>query len=337
LFAAKDARTGKPERRADAERILETFRMLRRETQATNNDPAMAVLEAQLARVDGDLEHAAWLFSRAVREARTRDLTPIVAYASEERANMLREAGDDDEATLFYREAVIAYRRWAHMTKVLELEQAHPPCGRASWRAATMRGGRCARGGGSDGGGHGRRHHDGADGERPARPGDGAQGIAGHQHAAARLGGGARGADRDREERGRGAGVFVLRAANGVETVYGEVHGGAYRDINVPLDQFAALPKSVVRVVRRTGRPLVVADAMSDPGHAGDPFVVETRGRSIAGIPIRRKGEVTGFVVLENRMVAGAFSPQLVSLTHALWRSAISLDNASLYRTWRTG
>src|SRR5262249_20698074 len=62
LFAAKDMRAGQPERRADAERVLGTLRMLRRETQATNNDAAIAVLEAQLARADGDHARAAGLF-----------------------------------------------------------------------------------------------------------------------------------------------------------------------------------------------------------------------------------------------------------------------------------
>ena len=86
-------------------------------------------------------------------------------------------------------------------------------------------------------------------------------------------------------------------------------------------------------MVRRTGRPLVVADAASDVAYAADPFVVSNRSRSIAGVPVRRKGEVMGFVVLENRMVAGAFTPQLVSLTQALvTQAAISLDNASLYK-----
>jgi signal transduction histidine kinase len=85
-------------------------------------------------------------------------------------------------------------------------------------------------------------------------------------------------------------------------------------------------------VVRRTGRPLVIADASSDPGHAADPFVVAARCRSIAAIPIRRKDAVTGLVVLENRMIAGAFTPQLVGLTQALVaQAAISLDNAILY------
>ena len=338
LFAAKDVRAGVPGRRAEAERILEIFRMLRRETQATNNDPAIAVLEAQLARADGDVDRAAGLFGRAAREARSRDLTPLVAYANEQRADMLDEAGQADEATLFYREAVIAYRRWAHMTKVHALEQAHPAV-----RARELGRGDDRRGGaratppstvigtfattGTATVGIGQAVNDQLDIVTVLRV---SQDISTQLHGSgvvrAVLTGIAQNAGAERV-------VFVLRAASGVETVYGEVHGGAYRDIGVTVDDFAALPKSIVRVVRRTGRPLVVADATSEPSYAGDPFVVESRGRSIAVVPIRRKGEVTGFVVLENRMVAGAFTPQLVSLAQALVaQAAISLDNASLYK-----
>ena len=93
LFAATDVRRGLADRRGDAERILDTFRMLRRETLATNNDPMIALIEAELARADGEIDRAAGLFSRAVREARARDLTPLVAYANEQRGEMLEEAG----------------------------------------------------------------------------------------------------------------------------------------------------------------------------------------------------------------------------------------------------
>jgi two-component system chemotaxis sensor kinase CheA len=49
-------------------------------------------------------------------------------------------------------------------------------------------------------------------------------------------------------------------------------------------------------------------------------------------IPVVKKGALAGFAVLENRLTAGAFTPQLVSLTQALLaQAAISLDNASLY------
>jgi HPt (histidine-containing phosphotransfer) domain-containing protein len=329
LFAAKDVRSGRLERRHDVEHILRTFRDLRVGTGATNNDPAIAVIEAQLARADGDLDRAAGLFGRAAREAHDRDLTPIVAYASEERARMLDDAGCHREATLFYREAVIAYRRWAHMTKVAELEQAHPELRvrgfaraddkrtvgrRTTSSIATL--------------GSGQALNDQMDLATVLKVSqDISTQLTGSGVVRAVLTGIAQNAGAERV-------VLVLRAATGIETVYGEVHGATYRDIGVALDDYDALPKSVVRVVRRTGRPLVVADATSDPNHAADPFVIESRGRSIAGVPIRRKGELTGFVVLENRMVAGAFTPQLVSLTQALVaQAAISLDNASLYET----
>jgi hypothetical protein len=126
LFAAKDARLGVPGRRRDADRILETLRMLRRETRETHCDPAIALIEAQLARADGDLHRAAGLFGHAAREARSRELLPLVAYAHEERARMLEDAGYADEATVFYREAVVGYRRWMHLTKLAELEGARP-------------------------------------------------------------------------------------------------------------------------------------------------------------------------------------------------------------------
>jgi HPt (histidine-containing phosphotransfer) domain-containing protein/two-component sensor histidine kinase len=330
LFAAKDARTGLPGRRADAERILETFRMLRRETQATNNDPAMALLEAELLRADGDLDAAAGQFARAVREAQARDLTPIVAYAQEERARMLDEAGCSDEATLFYREAALAYRRWAHLTKVAELQQAHPELrargfGRADDRRPIARTLQAATVAATVG--VGQSINDQMDLVTVLKV---SQDISTQLHGSgivrAVLTGIAQNAGADRV-------VLVLRSSSGVETVYGEVVAGAYRDVDVALDHYVHLPRSVMRVVRRTGRPLVIGDAMSDPAHAADPFVIKSRSRSIAGIPIRRKGDAAGLVLLENRMVAGAFTLQLVNLTQALVaQAAVSLDNASLYQ-----
>jgi hypothetical protein len=347
LFAAKDARSGKPERRADAERMLEIFRMLKRETGATNNDPAMAVLEAQLLRAGGEIERAAGMFGRAARAARAGDMTPLVAYASEQRAQMLDEAGFADEAMLFYGEAILAYRRWGHRTKAHELEATRPGVrardlvqgddvrrmiGGATPPAATVIGPALGHAAGTMVSGpraNALPWHAQSDPLDLVTVLEVSKDITTQLTSSgvvrAVLTGIARNAGAERV-------VLVLRTATGPETVHGEVDHGTYREIDVPLDDYAALPKSVVRAVRRTGRPLVVADAMTDPGHAADPFVVERRGRSIAGIPVRRKGEVTGLVVLENAGVAGAFTPGLVSLTQALVaQAAIALDNAALY------
>ena len=332
LFAAKDARNGAPARRAEVKRIIGIFSKLRRKTGATNNDPAMTLLLAELARVDGDVDRAAGLFGRATRDARAHELLHLVAFASEERARMLDDIGCAEEATLYYREAVIAYRRWAHITKALALEQERPAIRalelarsddakrlvqRGNPKAATVS---------AETVGVGDAANEQMDLVTVLKV---SQEISNQLNSTgivrAVLTGIAQNAGAERV-------VLVLRASNGVETVYGEVRDGVYRDIDVPFDDYTALPKSVVRAVRRTGRPLVVAHAMSDPRHAADPFVVESRSRSVAGIPIVRKGGIAGFVVLENRLVSGAFTPQLVSLAQALvGQAAISLDNASLY------
>ncbi|TMQ16226.1 MAG: GAF domain-containing protein [Deltaproteobacteria bacterium] len=330
LFAARDARSGVPERRAAAEQVLDTFRRLRERTLATNNDPAMALLEAELAWADGELDRAAALFGRAAREARARDLTPIAAYAHEERARMLDEAGDRDEATLFYREAVIAYRRWSHLTKVVQLEQARPSMrirdlARDDARRASVAATRDETVGTLTAVAAGQTINDQLDLATVLTVSqDISTQLTGSGVVRAVLAGIAQNAGAERV-------VFVLRGSDGAETVFGELHGG-YRDIGIPLERYPQLPRSVVRVVRRTGRPVVVADATGDPAHAADPFVAGSRCRSIAGIPVRHKGEVMGLVVLENRVTAGAFTPQVVSLTQALVaQAAISLDNATLY------
>jgi signal transduction histidine kinase len=244
---------------------------------------------------------------------------------------MLEQAGYLDEATLYYREAVAGYRRWAHRTKVVELEQAHPEV-----RAKDLTSGDDARrtiGGGpisatvaatfSGGGSSVNDQMDLVTVLKVSQ--DISTQLTGSGVVRAVLTGIAQNAGAERV-------VFVRRATSGIETVYGELHGATYADIDVAEDRYTALPRSVVRVVRRTGRPLVIADARTDPAYATDPFVVDHRCRSIAAIPIRRNAEVMGFVVLENRLVAGAFTPQLVSLTQALVaQAAISLDNAILY------
>ena len=342
LFAAKDARAGRLDRRAEAETILETLRVLRRETRSAANDPAIALIEGELARADGELDRAAGLYGRAARLARASELWPVVGYAHEARAQMLEAAGYADEATMFYREAVVGYRRWGHLTKALALEREHPAVrgrerGPGDRRFARSRGsapppmlatfGATATLAATRTAGPGNNLNDQLDLATVLKV---SQEISTQLHGAgivrAVLTGIAQNAGAERV-------VFVMRTPRGGERVYGELHAGIYRDVDLAIDDYPALPRQVLRVVRRTGRPLVVADATSDPSYAGDPFVVASHGRSIAVVPVRRQGEVMGFVVLENRMVAGAFTPQLVSLAQALVTQAvISLDTAALYR-----
>ena len=126
--------------------------------------------------------------------------------------------------------------------------------------------------------------------------------------------------------------LLVLQDAVCGERVYAELTAGEYRLVGTPLSEYDQLPESMLRVVRRTKNPLVVADASNDSTYREDRFISAAKCRSIACVPVLRKGELSGFVLLENRLVAGAFTPQVLNLTRALIaQAAISLDNASLY------
>ena len=261
LFAARDARTGTPGRRADAERILEQFRKLRRDTRSTSNDAAIALLEAELARGEGDLDRAVGLFSRAVREARAREHMPLVAYANEQWAAMLEDAGYPDDARPLYREAVAAYRRWAHLTKVIALEQAHPGApGARRRRGPTTAGGVTSTGklastSAGDGGTVSATVNDRLDLMTVLQV---SQDISVQLTPAgvvrAVLTGIAQNA-------GAESVILVLRDGNAVERVYGEIHNGTYRE------------------PRHRARRLPDAGALGAPGGAADRSPARRRRR----------------------------------------------------------
>jgi len=334
LLGCRAARRGEDEGLELARARLASLKQLGDAARTENHRPAIALIEAEIARCLGEVERASGLYGRAASEARRRQLTHIVGFAMDERSSMLREAGFEDEADLFLREAVIAYRRWNHATRVQQLEALHPSL-RSLERSSQTR---------SRGSSHASQRsvsitttgpntttgsvNETLDLQAVLRV---SQEISTQLHASEIVRVVLRGIT---QNAGAQRVVFVLRTQNAGDVVYGEVLGEDYRLLETPLAEFAELPESVLRRSRRTSEPIVIADASADKTHASDPFVAAHGCRSIAVFPVFRKGKVGGFVLLENRMVAGAFSPRLVELAQALVaQAAISLDNASLYET----
>jgi signal transduction histidine kinase len=91
------------------------------------------------------------------------------------------------------------------------------------------------------------------------------------------------------------------------------------------------LPCSVVNYALRTG-PVVLDDAIADPRFASDPYVRNEGVRSLLCMPIHKASARVGVLVLENRLVAGAFGAARLEVLRALMGQAASaLDNARLY------
>jgi signal transduction histidine kinase len=116
------------------------------------------------------------------------------------------------------------------------------------------------------------------------------------------------------ENAGAERGVFV--SVDGAELrveAEGRAGGDVRRHNSRPLDEDDRLvPAGLVRTAARTGEAVVQPHALV--------------------LPIVRKGETSGVLYLENRLVSGAFTPERLALLEVLsGQMAISLENALLY------
>jgi signal transduction histidine kinase len=93
-----------------------------------------------------------------------------------------------------------------------------------------------------------------------------------------------------------------------------------------------AVPLSVLRYAQRTAEPLVVADATRDDRFVRDPYFAGTDGCSVLAVPIISRGKPRAVLLLENRLIRGAFTTERLDAVKLIaGQLAVSLDNAQLY------
>ena len=91
---------------------------------------------------------------------------------------------------------------------------------------------------------------------------------------------------------------------------------------------------SAVRYVERTGEPLIIDDATRDDRFARDPYLAELDCCSMMLVPIMNRGTQQALLVLENRLIRGAFSSDRLDAVNLIaGQLAVSLDNASVYES----
>jgi PAS domain S-box-containing protein len=92
------------------------------------------------------------------------------------------------------------------------------------------------------------------------------------------------------------------------------------------------LPTAVVLYVVRTGGSVVIDDISTDSRFSGDSYVGRSGVRSLLCMPIVKQSARIGALLLENRLSAGAFTPERLEVLRILLAQAASaLDNARLY------
>ncbi|CAI7980994.1 hypothetical protein FRAHR75_950005 [Frankia sp. Hr75.2] len=107
--------------------------------------------------------------------------------------------------------------------------------------------------------------------------------------------------------------------------------GGA----TVPLDEAGRrrlLPPSIIWYAERTHEPLVVDDATGDDRFRRDSYFTDLDRCALLAIPITIRGELRAMLLLENRMIRGAFTTErLEGIMLIAGQLAVSLDNAQVY------
>ena len=88
----------------------------------------------------------------------------------------------------------------------------------------------------------------------------------------------------------------------------------------------------MLRYAQRIPEPLVVADATCDDRFAGDPYFADIDRCSLVALPILSRGRLRAVLLLENRLIRGAFTAERLDAVELIaGQLAVSLDNAQLY------
>ena len=89
------------------------------------------------------------------------------------------------------------------------------------------------------------------------------------------------------------------------------------------------VPMSVLRYAERTREALVLDDATRDDRFARDPYFADLESCSVLAVPIFSRGMLNAVLLLENRLMRGAFTTERLDAVKLIaGQLAVSLDNA---------
>ncbi len=281
------------------------------------------LIEAEKARVLGNVVEAMALYDKAIQGARNNQYLHEEALAYERAAEFYLALGREEIAQLYMKKAHYGYVQWGATAKVHDLEAEYPhllsqPISTSSpvrLSNTTITG--CRSGEALD----------------LAAVMKASQAISGEMVL-------------DKlltnlmkvviENAGAQKGFLILKNAEGDWVI--EAEGGIDSDEvttrqSLPIDsEEPLLSAAIVNYVARTEESVVLNDALNEGEFTADAYIVAHQPKSLLCTPLLNQGQLSAILYLENNLTTGAFTADRLEVLQLLSsQAAISIDNAKLY------
>ena len=315
-LAARDDAASAAERALRLQTMAAHHRQLRQWADINPEDFAdrAALVEAEIARIEGRELDAMHCYDRAIDAARASGFVHNEAIANELAGRFYAARGFEKISHAYLRDARYGYRRWGADAKVKQLERLYPRLHVAE-----------------DGGAAGRA-------SELVQQLDVTTVVKASQAVSSEI-------ELPRlietlmkialQNAGADRGLLILSRHDDFRIeAEGQSNGDAF---TVAMRQAPVsgpdCPEALLRYVIRTQKTLILDDA-SRPDPLCDPdYVNRRRPRSILCLPLMKQAKLTGLLYFENSLATHAFTPARVAVLEMLAaQAAISLENTLLYR-----
>jgi PAS domain S-box-containing protein len=301
------------EHRSELARHHETLRGFV-ETSPDNAACRLALVGAEIARLDGRPLDAEALYEEAIQSAASAGFVQVEAVANELAAHFYSVRGLRSISHACRRAARSCYERWGADGKVRQLDQLYPDLrvSPGTSRSASSLG-------------QSLEHLDVSTVVKASQTVSSEivleklvdkLMVVAIEHAGAE----------------RGLLVRITGAASFIEAEATTTGGGVSVRLLRRAPTAEDFPNSIIRYAARTLETVIVDDASVRNVFSTDEYMTRKRPRSVLCLPLVKQGQLTGILYLENGLVPYAFTPAGLGVLAALApQAAIWLENASLH------
>ncbi|MGB3558561.1 MAG: AAA family ATPase [Geitlerinemataceae cyanobacterium] len=280
------------------------------------------LIEAELARITGNVLEAQDLYDRAIELARENKFLQNEALASERAAKFWLSKGKEEIAQLYMKKAHYGYQLWGAKRKVENLEEKYPQLLYQSSATKSIAF-------------TNQTTTNTTTGSRSSEALDFATFMKASQAISGEI-------ILDKllanlmtiliENAGAQTGFLILdKAGEWVIEASGEVDVDKVTVLqSISIDRH--LPISIFNYVTRTRETVVITDAANQGKFTNDPYIKANQTKSILCAPLINRGQLSGIVYLENNLTTGAFTADRLEVIQLLsGQAAIAITNAKLY------